>query len=173
MAQPGAYFEPDRVLVFKGCQSFPVRLIRSGTMYNGMLSIVNGEELVVLEMTMPNAYSNTDFIPIKEVVSVFRHKTKTFQCLVEVRKGKNKFGFTFASEDCQTIVSVLVEAVRASHVLQQQKEGEMSSSEEELDFFAEQKEELVVSEANINDVEQEIVVLQSLVDNNPTAGNVE
>ena len=49
----------------------------------------------------------------------------------------------------------------------------MSSSEEEVDFFAEQKEELVVSEANINDVEQEIVVLQSLVDNNPTAGNVE
>jgi hypothetical protein len=48
-----------------------------------MMGIINGEEIVLLEQTnFSNSYVSTDFISLKDVFSVQKHKTKHLRVLI-------------------------------------------------------------------------------------------
>lgn len=93
------YFEAERLFSFQGCQTFPVKIFRGKTSYIGMIGIINGEEIVLLEQSnFANCYITTDFIKIQEVYSVQKHKSNHLRCLLEIRRNKQRFAVEFSSD---------------------------------------------------------------------------
>jgi hypothetical protein len=70
-----------------GCQIFPVKFFCENTSFNAIMGIINGEEIALLEQTnFSNSYLNTDFISLKDVFSVQKHKTKHLRVLILNKK---------------------------------------------------------------------------------------
>ena len=69
-----------------------MKLFCENVSYNAMMGIINGEEIILLEQTtFSNSYISTDFIPLKDVFSIQKHKTKHLRVLVEIKKDGKKY----------------------------------------------------------------------------------
>lgn len=80
-----------------------------------MLVIVNQTELVILEQTnFQNSYYTADFIPMAEVYCVSKHKNKMTCCMLEIRREGKKYGLEFHSDEYDTIISAISDAVKAT-----------------------------------------------------------
>lgn len=76
-----------------------MKLVRGSENHVGMLAIVNQNEIVVLEQTnFQNSYYTADFIPISEVHSVSKHRTKLTCCMLEIKRAAKKYALEFHSD---------------------------------------------------------------------------
>ena len=84
----------------------------------------------MLEQTnFQNSYYTADFIPISEVHSISKHRTKLTCCMLEIKRASKRYALEFHSDDFENIITAVSDSLRATMLLEKPTEDSSSSDE--------------------------------------------